>query len=304
MRYLALLCLIASLVLTGCDPKASDSRPRVVSTIGMIHDLVLNIGKEHVNAESLMGPGIDPHLYKASESDVRLLHKADLIVYNGLHLESKMIDIFKKMATSKQIVAVTDGIDRTKLLASPDYDDYHDPHVWFDVRLWILAAEQVTDALIRLIPDQKAALEANAAAYIAELNTLDTYVRSQIASVPKAQRVLITAHDAFGYFGNAYGFEVVGLQGISTEAEAGTKDVQRLTNMIVQRQIPAIFVESSVPVRHIKAVQAGAKAKGVSVEIGGELYADAMGDADTPEGTYVGMVKHNVNTIVDALLIL
>ena len=290
-----------SILLSGCDKAKTSDKPVVVSTIGMIDDIVKNIGGEHVYSQSLMGPGVDPHLYKASEGDVRTLSSADLILYNGLHLESKMIDIFEKLKATKQVYAVTSKIQEYQLRAPAEYDGLHDPHVWFDVSLWLSAAEVVKEALIKLDPENKLDYTKNAALYFAKLMRLDKEVKDRVLRLPKNKRYLVTAHDAFGYFGKAYGFEVHGLQGMSTEAEAGAKDVQNLASFIVEKKIPTIFVESSVPERHIKAVQAAVRAKGWSVSIGGELFADAMGTAGTAEGTYVGMVRHNVNTIVNGL---
>jgi manganese/zinc/iron transport system substrate-binding protein len=247
-----------------------------------------------------MGPGIDPHLYKASEGDVSTLLGADIIFYNGLHLEAQMGEVLERMEGKS--VAVTNAIDRSTLISPPDYEGNYDPHVWFNVPYWIQAVEAVRDALIELDPGSEEHYRANAESYIAELEELHTYVQEQAGLVPEEQRVIITAHDAFNYFGLAYGFEVRGLQGISTESEASTADVQDLTNFIVERQVKAIFIESSVSVRNVEAVQAAVNAAGFNVEIGGELFSDAMGTPGTEEGTYIGMVRHNVNTIVEALL--
>lgn len=286
--------------LAGCGGDKEDGIS-AVSTIGMIHDIVSYIGGDHVQSKGLMGPGVDPHLYKATEGDVRLMGQADIIFYNGLHLEAKMSEIIEKMAYRTTVVQVTKQIPESKLQSPPEFDGFHDPHVWFDVSLWLTAAKTVEEALIERFPQFADDFRKNGESYQKTLKELDAWVKSEVAKLPKKQRVLVTAHDAFGYFGNAYGFEVIGLQGISTATEAGTKDVQELANLIVKRKIPAIFVESSVPERNIKAVQASVKAKGWDVAIGGELYADAMGDEGTEEGTYKGMIKHNVSTIVKAL---
>jgi manganese/zinc/iron transport system substrate-binding protein len=249
-----------------------------------------------------MGPGVDPHLYKASEGDVLRLQEADIIFYNGLHLEAQMGDVLERLNEfGIKTVAVTDKIDRTLLESPPEFQGNYDPHVWFDVTLWMKAVEQVGDGLAELDPDSGSAYEANTEAYLAELAGLHQYVLDQAKTIPAEQRILITAHDAFNYFGRAYGFEVRGLQGISTEAQAGTADVQSLADFIVEKQIPAIFVESSVPQRNVEAVQAAVEAQGFEVRIGGSLFSDAMGTEGTPEGTYVGMVRHNIDTIVTAL---
>jgi manganese/zinc/iron transport system substrate-binding protein len=233
---------------------------------------------------------------------VQRLQSANLIFYNGLHLEAQMGEVIEKMNEfGIKTVAVTDLIDRSLLNASPTYPDQYDPHVWFDVSLWMKAVEQVRETLVEIDPTHKSEYEANAKAYLNQLAELHQYVLAQAQTIPSDKRVLITAHDAFNYFGEAYGFEVRGLQGISTEAQAGTADVQALVSFIVERQIPAIFVESSVPQRNIEAVQAAVQDQGFNVVIGGSLFSDAMGTAGTFEGTYIGMVTHNIDTIVHAL---
>ncbi|HWO57567.1 MAG TPA: zinc ABC transporter substrate-binding protein [bacterium] len=278
------------------------ARPiRVLATTGMIADLAAQVGGERVRVDALMGPGVDPHLYKASEGDVQRLAGADIIFYNGLHLEGAMADVFERMAARVPTVAVTDGIDRSRLAAPPEFAGNYDPHVWFDVRMWMEALETVRAAYIALDSAHAAVYDANAARYRDSLAALHEFVLAQAARLPAAQRVLITAHDAFHYFGRAYGFDVRGLQGVSTVTEAGTADVQTLAQFIAERRIPAIFVESSVPTRSIEAVQAAVRAGGFEVAIGGQLYSDAMGSPGTPEGTYLGMVRYNIMTIVAAL---
>lgn len=280
----------------------SGRRIRIVATTGMIADLARAVGGDRCEVEALMGPGVDPHLYKASEGDVRRMGSADLILYNGLHLEGAMAEVLGRMAMNRRTVAVSDGVSRHLLLDSPNYPGQHDPHIWFDVSLWIQAAQRVRDALIAMDTTHTDVYRVNAGRYLDSLQALDSYVRAQSETVPAEGRVLITAHDAFNYFGRAYGFEVRGLQGISTVTEAGTADVQSLAAFIAQRRIPAIFVESSVPPRSIEAVRQAVRARGFEVQIGGELFSDAMGTPGTPEGTYLGMVRHNIQTIVSALL--
>jgi manganese/zinc/iron transport system substrate-binding protein len=308
-RRLVALTLLVAVALGACAPAVAQpagdlsARPiRAVATTGMITDIVQNVGGERVTVTGLMGPGVDPHLYKASEGDVIRLASADIIFYNGLHLEAKMAEVFEKMGGRITTVAVSRAIDPSRLLTPPEFEGAHDPHIWFDVTFWMSATETVRDALIELDPGSASLYRANAQAYLAQLEELDAYVRQQAARVPPEQRVLITAHDAFNYFGRAYGFDVRGLQGISTAAEAGAGDVQALAEFIATRRIPAIFIESSVPVRNIEAVQAAVRARGFQVVIGGELFSDAMGDWGTVEGTYIGMVRHNIDTIVGALL--
>ena len=281
---------------------SSEKQIRVVTTIGMITDIIQNVGGDRVSATGLMGAGIDPHLYKASEGDVARLAGADLIFYNGLHLEGKMAGVLERMQDQVKTVAVTHDIDRGILLAPPEFEGAYDPHVWFDVTLWMKAVERVRDTLIEVDQDSAELYRSNTESYLAQMEELHDYVMQQAERVSPDQRVLVTAHDAFNYFGHAYGFEVRGLQGISTAAEAGTADVQALVQFIVERRIPAMFVETSVPRRSIEAVQAAVEAKGFSVEIGGQLFSDAMGASGTPEGTYLGMVRHNIDTIVASLL--
>ena len=267
----------------------------------MITDVVENVGGDRVDVTGLMGPGVDPHVYKASEGDVIDLAEAHVVFYNGLHLEARLAEVFERMQGQAPTFAVTDSIPRAKLLAPPAFAGAYDPHVWFDVGLWMRAVERVRDALIELDRAHAAAYRANARRYLARLAELDRYVRREAARVPAERRAIVTAHDAFGYFGRAYGFEVRGLQGISTAAEAGTGDVRELADFIATRRIPAIFVESSVSPRAIEAVREAVRSRGFEVEIGEQLYSDAMGDPGTPEGTYVGMVRHNVDAIVAGL---
>jgi manganese/zinc/iron transport system substrate-binding protein len=290
---------------TACVPgdlNVDDGRIPVVTTTGMIGDLVTVIGGERTRVVSLMGPGVDPHLYKASEGDVRRIFRAELIFFNGLHLEARMGEVLEHMDARTRTVAIAETLDPIRLLRPPEFEGAYDPHIWFDVTLWMEMVGTVRDALVEHDPEHASGYRARAAAYLTELAELDAYVRAQAARVPAERRVLITAHDAFNYFGRAYGFEVRGLQGISTAAEAGTADVQELSTFIARRRIPAIFVESSVSPRSVEAVQAAVRARGFRVEIGGELYSDALGRAGSETGTYLGMVRHNIDTLVGALL--
>ena len=296
--------LLLALLLTACggNERADDGRLDVVATIGQLTNVVEIVGGEHVNVTGLMGPGVDPHLYVASESDVESLQNADVIIYNGLFLEAQMTEVFEALGERKTVLAAGEQIDPARLLPWATYADEYDPHIWFDVTLWMEVVKAVRDTLSTVDAANAADYAANAEALLQQLDELHAYVQSQAARVPAEQRVLVTAHDAFHYFGRTYGFDVRGLQGISTASEAGTADVQQLANFIVEHEIPAIFIESSVPIRNVEALQAAVAAKGHQVDIGGELFSDAMGDPGTPEGTYVGMVRHNVDTIVAALL--
>lgn len=308
-RLLIALFLTAGLISCTADKggeRESDKNGKevikIVATTGMITDIAQVVGGTRVSVKGLMGPGVDPHLYKASAGDVSLLSGADLIFYNGLHLEGKMSEVFEQMKKRGiETVAVTNGIDRGVLLTPPEFEGNYDPHVWFDVTMWMSAVGTVRDSLVAADPGSADYYTANTEAYLRELAELNEYVKARAGELPADRRVLITAHDAFNYFGRAYGFEVRGLQGISTDSEAGTRDVQNLAAFIVERRIPAVFVESSIPPKYIEAVQAAVKAKGFDVKVGGELFSDAMGNPGTPEGNYKGMVRHNINTIVNAL---
>lgn len=272
---------------------------RVVATTGMVADLIQHVGASHVNVTALMGEGVDPHLYKASSGDVARLSRANLIFYSGLHLEGRMGEVLSRLARRKPTFAVTDDLDRDELLrVGPEQ---FDPHVWFDVRRWRECLSLVEKALVEFDPPHAADYRRQAAAYRDELATLDAWCREQIAAIPAERRVLITAHDAFHYFGRAYDIEVKAIQGISTQAEAGVSKINHLVQFISRRQVKAVFVETSVSERNIRALIEGCEARGHHVEIGGQLFSDAMGQPGTPAGTYVGMVRHNVETIRRAL---
>jgi manganese/zinc/iron transport system substrate-binding protein len=298
----ALLALALAGGCGGGGGKAEDDgRLNVVATTGQVGDLALRVGGDRVRVTTLMGPGIDPHLYKASAGDLERLLAADLVLSSGLHLEAKMGEVLERMDGGRKSLAVTAAIPESLLLAPPEFSGAHDPHVWFDIPLWLHAVDAVRDALIAKDPANAAGYQERAATYRTELAALDAEVRAAIASIPAERRVLITAHDAFNYFGRAYGLEVRGLQGISTVAEAGTGDVQALAAFIAERRIPALFVESSVSPKAIEAVLAAVRARGFEVAMGGSLYSDALGDTGTPTGSYPGMIRHNVATIVAAL---
>jgi manganese/zinc/iron transport system substrate-binding protein len=270
-----------------------------VCTTGMVADLVRHVGGDRVKATALMGAGVDPHLYKASPGDVNRLDKANIIFYSGLHLEGKMADLFSRMARRRPTFAVTEYLPADRILKSED--GAADPHLWFDGSLWREAAGVVREVLTKFDPEHAAEYKSRADAYQAELAKLHDYAKRQIAAIPKERRVLVTAHDAFRYFGRAYDMEVRGIQGISTESEAGVKEVNGLVDLLVKQKIKAVFVESSVSDRNVTALLEGCSARGHTVTVGGELFSDAMGKEGTPEGTYVGMVRHNVDTIVKAL---
>lgn len=301
------LCIgLLVLGLAGCagsEGESADGRVQVVATTSILADLANAVGGDRVSVEGLMGPGVDPHLYKASEGDVTAMAGADLIVYNGLDLEGKMTDVFAEMKQRGQptTALAREALADSVLLGSPDYAGNFDPHVWMDVELWSRAARHLAEELARIDTSNADAYRTRAQSYADTLAQVDVELQSLAQRVPEAQRVLITSHDAFRYFGRAYDFEVRGLQGISTASEAGTADVQRLADFVAQREIPALFVESSVPRRGIDAVRAAVRAKGFEVEIGGTLYGDALGSPGTPADTYIGMVRSNMQTVTRAL---
>jgi len=293
--------------LTGCSRSsedAGDGRVRVVATTSILADLARQIGGDRVNVEALMGPGVDPHLYKASEGDVAAMAGADLILYNGLDLEGKMTDVFAEMRKRGQPVTeiARDALPDSVLLESPDYEGNFDPHIWMDAELWSEAAMHLSADLASLDSSNATLYRERAASYTDSLASLHDELTALASRVDRSQRVLITSHDAFRYYGRAYGFDVRGLLGISTASEAGTGDVQRMADFVADREIPAIFVETSIPRRGIEAVQAAVRAKGFTVEIGGTLYGDALGSPGTDADSYIGMMRSNTRTIVSGLL--
>ncbi len=301
------LAVLSALVLAGCAqgsfqlPDVSGRDVRVVTTTNFITDLARRVGGDRVQVTGLMGPGVDPHLYKASARDVRTLRQGDLVLYGGLDLEGKMDDVFEELGLRRPVTAVTDGIPRAKLLGTDQADETYDPHVWFDVSLWMDATREAARALTRVDPAGAATYRANAEAYLRELRALDREVAAELATIPRGSRVLVTSHDAFRYFGRRYGLEVVAIQGISTATEATTADIERVAAVVAERRLKGVFLESSVPQQTIDAVLDAARDRGQPARIGGELYTDAAGDEGTPEGTYAGMVRANVDKIVEAL---
>ena len=300
-RLLALLLVVWMTGCGGSNETQSGDKLNIVTTTGMIADVVKNLGKDSVTVQALMGPGVDPHLYKATQGDLGRLQAADIIFYNGLHLEGKMGEVFEKLERIKNVIPVADRVAPSSLLADPIYQEAYDPHIWFDVSLWMTTVEVVLEALIATDQENTGYYTENATLFRNQLGELDAWVRQQIATIPKEKRIMITAHDAFNYLGQAYDIEVRGLQGISTLSEFGLKDRVDLVNFIVEKGIKAVFVETSVSEKNIKAIVEGCRQKGHEVVIGGNLFSDAMGAEGTPEGTYIGMVRSNVNTIVNSL---
>lgn len=307
MRRVTLVgILLMGLLLAACSAgaqPADDGRIKVVATTGQIGDAVRNIAGERVALTTLLGPGIDPHTYAATEGDLFTFQEADVIFYNGLHLEAQLERVLEQIGESGTIVAaVGERIPAERLLSwEPEAGFPHDPHVWNDVQLWRYVVEAVRDTLIQADPDGSAEYSRNTDAYLAELDALHAYIGEQAATLPAERRVIVTAHDAFSYFGRAYGFQVEAVQGISTEAEASTADIRALAEIVLQREVPAIFVESTISPRTIEAVQAAVRAAGRELTVGGSLYSDALGAADSEAGTYIGMMRHNIDTVVAAL---
>jgi manganese/zinc/iron transport system substrate-binding protein len=286
----------------GGEPAGGGAGLKVVATVGMIGDVAAEIGGGKVSVRTLIGAGVDPHLYKPTVADVKQLDAADLLLRNGLLLEGRMGDVLNKMGKrGKTVHAVAEEALAGHGYVVSDEGGHHDPHVWMDVAAWARVAGQIADALAAKDPENAAFYQERAAAYRERLDALDAYARKTLASIPKERRVLVTAHDAFGYMARAYGLEVRGVQGISTESEAGLKEINSLVGFLVERGVPAVFVESSVPTKAVEALIEGARSRGHQVRIGGELFSDAMGKAGTYEGTYLGMIDHNVTTIARAL---
>lgn len=299
LRRRALLALLATSALAKAARGGSPLQ--IVATIGQIADLAGRLAGERAVVRALMGEGVDPHTYRQTRADVLALRRADLVLAVGLWLEAQLVDLLAALATEKPVLLLAERLPPERLLAHPDFPGKFDPHVWMDVALWSELVPILEAELARLDPADAAGYRERAQAYRAELAALERYVRRVLATVPPERRVLVTAHDAFGYFGRAYGFEVHGIQGLSTESEAGLAEIERLVRLIVERRIGAVFVESSVAERNVRALVEGAAARGHEVRIGGQLFSDAMGAPGTYEGTYVGMIDHNVTVIARAL---
>jgi manganese/zinc/iron transport system substrate-binding protein len=304
-----LLLFGVSVLMTACagatdtvEQKPGDGSLQIVTTTGFVADAVKVVGGEHVSVQPLMGPGVDPHVYKATQSDISLLTKADMIFYHGLHLEGKMIDILEKMSADRPVHAIAEAIAPERLIAISAGGAHvtYDPHVWFDPQLWAAVVGHLAEQLSAEAPQHKSVFLANAAAYRQQLMELDGYARAQLAAIPAQKRVLVTAHDAFSYFGKAYGIEVVALQGISTDSEYSLSDVQRLVDLLVERNVRTVFTETSVSDRALNAVLKGAEARGHAVAFGQSLYSDALA-GEGEAATYIGMFRHNLDAVVAGL---
>ena len=295
------LSLAAGLLMSPVRGLGLSAPLDIVATTGMIADLIQNVGGSAVDVSSIMGPGIDPHAYRHTRGDILTITKADAVFYHGLDLEVQMFDFFDQLSAKHKVLAITEGIDKSKLLAYEDYENAYDPHIWMDPIIWAETIDTLVDTLRQIIPDKSDILNANAKAYRDQLNSLDLYSKEVLSSVPAESKILVTAHDAFSYFGVAYGFEVAGVQGISTNSEAGLYRIRELVDLLVSRNVSAVFVESSVADHNLRALIEGAAAKGHTVSLAGELFSDAMGPTGSYEGTYIGMIDHNVTTIAKAL---
>ncbi|MEX1119496.1 MAG: zinc ABC transporter substrate-binding protein [Terrimicrobiaceae bacterium] len=307
MKKHPFLCQIAALLLTPLlllsgSPVIQAAEVSAVATTAMIGDLVSRIGGDGVKVSTLMGPGVDPHLYKPTAADAAKLSKADVIFYNGLMLEGRMADLFARISRGgKKVYAVTESVEESRLLEPPGFEGHYDPHVWMDVSLWAQTIPTIVQGLSEAAPEKADTFRRNAEALQASLVALDGWCKDQVASLPETSRILVTSHDAYNYFGKAYGFQVVGLQGVSTVSEAALADMASLVDFIKSTGVKAIFVESSVNPSAINRVAADAR-----VKVGGELYSDAMGQPGEQKdgfdtGTYEGMIRYNMTTIVNAL---
>lgn len=312
-RWWLVVSCVACLGVVGCQrspasgSRGSETVPdpiKVVCTTGIVADLVERVGGDHVDVTGLMGPGVDPHLYKASPSDVRQFNQANIIFYNGLHLEGRLTDLLVQLARRKPTFAVTEGLVElgdARLREPPEFEGFYDPHVWHDVSLWETCLEDVARRLETFDPAHADYYRKRAATARSEFRALHEECLRRLEEIPAEQRVLVTAHDAFGYFGEAYDVEVHGLQGISTVDEPDVQTMESLVDLLVDKQIKAVFVESSVPPRGVEALIEACSARGHTVNNGGQLYSDALGRPGTSAETYVGMMRHNVSTIVEAL---
>lgn len=267
----------------------------------MVTDIVRQVAGEKAEVTGIIGEGVDPHLYIATRTDIKRFMSADIVFYNGLMLEGKMADGLVKVARRCPVYAVSELIDENLLLEPPEFEGHFDPHVWMDVSLWKKAAEMVTRTLSEFDAKNAESYRKNFERYAEDLDKLDAYARESFASIPEKSRVLVTAHDAFNYLGRAYHIDVKGIQGISTESEAGIDDINRLVDLLVERDVKAVFVETSVPSKNVRALIEGAAARGHTVTVGGSLFSDAMGKPGSYEGTYLGMLDYNVTTITRAL---
>jgi len=301
--FLAIPALAVALAIAAWPggPARAKEPLKVVATTGMIADSARQVGGDQVEVQALMGPGVDPHAYRQTRSDIVAMTNADLVLWNGFYLEAQMEEFLLELAQEQPVVPVAEALPENLLIGSEDYEGRYDPHVWMNPNLWARVVLAIRDAMIEVRPEGAETFTANADAYLEELRELTRYTSDVLASVPVESRVVLSSHDAFNYFGNAYGFEVVGIQGLSTESEAGLQRIAELVDLLVERDIGAVFVETTVSDRNIRALIEGAAAEGHEVIIGGELFSDAMGEPGTYKGTYIGMIDSNATTVTRAL---
>lgn len=294
MALLTMVCFTAA----GCGRETAEAKGlSVVTTTTMLYDLARQIGGDRVTVSGLMGSGVDPHQYRASAGDIAKMQNASVVIHNGLHLEGKMGEVFQSLE-NKTVICVSDGIDESLLIKN---GEVYDPHIWFDVSLWKLAAKETMRGFCQADPDNEEYYRGRLEDYLKELDELEEYIKEKTAELPENERVLITAHDAFGYFGRAYGYEVRGLQGISTVTEAGAADVSALADFIADNKIKAVFVESSLPVKNIEALREAVRARGFETALGGSLYSDSIGDEKSGTDTYISAFRKNIDTVTEGL---
>ena len=309
MRKIIAFCLFIGVLLSCSSDQSSsaskttseESKIQIVATTGMLKDLAENLSPKTFEVSALMGPGVDPHYYKASQGDLVKLQKANLIIYNGLHLEGKMGEVLGHLSKRKTVWEAGSALTQSEIRKTGEFVSGIDPHFWFDVNVWKNVCQAMSKVLQAEFPKHKEEIAANEVSYMKQLDALDAKIKSELSQISEDQRILFTAHDAFGYFGRAYNIEVMALQGLSTTTEFGLKDVQKTVETIMNRNIKAIFAESSVSPKALKAVVEQCGKQNYEVKLGGELFSDAMGDFGTPEGTYIGMLEHNLNTFVKAV---
>jgi manganese/zinc/iron transport system substrate-binding protein len=307
-RAILAIVTLTGMLLAGCERKApttpasdAGSKPTLVATVGMLADPAKVLAGPHVQVQPLLGEGVDPHTYKASPMDLRILTSASTVISVGHNLEGQLGEALTKLQSRTRSVKLGEKLDPSLLIKASEAGKLYDPHVWNDVTLMRTIVEHVRDELVKLAPDHQAEITRNQAAYDAVLVDLDGYLKDLFATIPPSQRVLVTAHDAFGYLGRAYGLEVLAIQGISTESEASLQDINAIVDLVVTRKVPAVFIESSVPRKTIEALIEGCKARGHTVVIGGELFSDSLGPVASQAGTYLGMMVRNAQAITRAL---
>ena len=302
MRKLVLLFIPIVLVSCRLDQENKNLGPiHIVTTTGIIGDVVEQVAGDSAEVTSIMGPGTDPHIYKPTPGDIDLLDGADVIIANGLHLEGKMAEMLDKYSQEKPVIFIADGIRTSKLIKSADFEGAYDPHIWFDTKIWMEGMEYMTEELIKLDTSCRQYYEKNFESYVSEIEKADDWIADQLESVPEDQRILITSHDAFSYFGRRYGLEVRGIQGISTNSEVGLKDISDMVDFVIEREIPSIFVETSTSDKTAQSIVDGCKDKGYKLRLDGPLFSDALGEPDSEGGTYIGMIRKNVKVIVEGL---